>query len=357
MKRSLSLLLSFCILIMVASCTDDDQVVINEVAFGDIITPQSNTSYVLNPLENQNNTALTISWEDAEYTVSTAIQYFVEFAVAGTNFENSIESGATSENFFTFSIADLNNFAVTAGLLPFTEGQLDIRVKSGIGTTTPLANQLSSSIITINVTPFTTELPKIAVPGNHQGWDPPTAPLMASSGFGQTDYEGYMWLDGGYKFLAPNDMGNFQWGATDWGDDGTFSGALVEDNETDCIATPAGYYYVQADTDALTYSANLQSWGIIGNATPTGWGSDTDMIYDPSTRTLRITMDLVQQDAPDNGLKFRVNDDWAINLGDNGADGTLEQDGTNIGVPVSGNYTIILDLSDPRNYTYQLILN
>ena len=91
-------------------------------------------------------------------------------------------------------------------------------------------------LITIIVTPFTTDLPKIAVPGNHQGWDPPTAPLLAASGFGETDYEGYVWLDGGYKFVAPNETGGFFWGNTDWADDGTFTGKLVENDETDCTA-------------------------------------------------------------------------------------------------------------------------
>ena len=99
---------------------------------------------------------------------------------------------------------------------------------------------------------YTTDLPKIAVPGNHQGWNPPTAPRLAASGFGETDYDGYVWLDGGYKFVGPDGSGNFNWGNTDWGDDGSFSGVLAETGESDCSAT-VGYYRVQANTTTRTW--------------------------------------------------------------------------------------------------------
>ena len=48
---------------------------------------------------------------------------------------------------------------------------------------------------------------------------------------------------------------------------------------------------------------------------------------------------------------------WDWNYGDEGPDGTLEPGGANIPIEESGNYTIILDLTSPRNYTYELTLN
>ena len=83
---------------------------------------------------------------------------------------------------------------------PFSPVQMEVRVQSTLGTTSPLL----SNVITIVVTPYTTEAPKIAVPGNHQGWSPGNAPLLAASGYGKTDFEGYVSLDGGYKFVGPN---------------------------------------------------------------------------------------------------------------------------------------------------------
>ncbi len=204
----------------------------------------------------------------------------------------------------------------------------------------------------------------IAVPGNHQGWDPPSAPLLASSSPTTTDYEGFVWLDGEFKFLAPNDAGEFQWGNVDWGDasgvNGSYTQVLVADGEGNCGTANAegtGYYLVKADTDALTYNLTKTNWGVIGNATPTGWDSDTDMVYDASSKVWTVTLDLTQQAAPDNGIKFRANDGWDINIGDNDGDGTMEFGGQNMGVPEDGNYTITLDLSNPRAYTYSLVKN
>jgi uncharacterized protein involved in high-affinity Fe2+ transport len=56
-------------------------------------------------------------------------------------------------------------------------------------------------------------------------------------------------------------------------------------------------------------------------------------------------------------MKFRANNAWDYNLGDTGANGTMEYGGDNIKVPSAGNYTITLDLSSPRNYKYSLTKN
>ena len=78
------------------------------------------------------------------------------------------------------------------------------------------------------------------------------------------------------------------------------------------------------------------------------------MTYDPVSKTWTITLNLTAEE-----IKFRANDAWAWAYGDNGADGSLESVGgsANIAVPIAGNYTVVLDLSTPRGYTYSLILN
>ncbi len=357
MKKIIYLLIISVFLFSITSCENQDQelLTISAKGSGEIIAPTSGTSYFLNPNETQTNTIFTLTWKPADFGTATEINYKVEFAKTGTNFETPIVAGSTTNTYLSWNIGEFNSAVSGSGLGPFISGSLDIRVIATIGSTSSTP-QVSESIFVL-VTPFTTDLPKIAVPGNHQNWTPETAPLLASSAFGATDYEGYVWLDGAYKFVAPNDILEFHWGNIDWGDDNTFSGVLVADGEENCNASTAGYYFVEADTDALTYAATPISWGVIGNATPTGWSSDTDMVYDAATQTLTITMDLTAQSAPDNGLKFRANDSWTLNIGDTGADGTLEPDGENIGVPTAGNYTIVLDLSNPREYTYSLTLN
>ena len=52
----------------------------------------------------------------------------------------------------------------------------------------------------------------------------------------------------------------------------------------------------------------------------------------------------------DGQIKFRQDDAWGVNLGDNGADGTLDAGGDNINV-TAGTYDIVLDVA---NNTYTL---
>ena len=60
---------------------------------------------------------------------------------------------------------------------------------------------------------------------------------------------------------------------------------------------------------------------------------------------------------PAGKFKFRANDDWGINFGDNGADFKPEYDGADIVISAAGNYTISLDLSAGGNYAYTLKKN
>ena len=93
------------------------------------------------------------------------------------------------------------------------------------------------------------------------------------------------------------------------------------------------------DLDALNSSLGSQSdWGLVGSATPNGWnGPDLEM-FQTGPQEFSIYAELVSGE-----LKFRFNEDWGNNFGDNGNDGTLESGGANI--PISaGTYFIVMDL-------------
>ncbi|GAB3824208.1 SusE domain-containing protein [Hymenobacter jeollabukensis] len=103
-------------------------------------------------------------------------------------------------------------------------------------------------------------------------------------------------------------------------------------------ATP--YQAQQAPTDR---------WGIIGDATPTGWGSDSDMNYDFCSGTYKISNIALSASGK---FKFRANDDWALNFGGTAAASantpspTLVGGGPDISVPSgSGNYDISLNVA------------
>ena len=94
------------------------------------------------------------------------------------------------------------------------------------------------------------------------------------------------------------------------------------------------------DIDALNSSLGNQSdWGLVGNATPNGWdGPDLEM-YQIGALEFAVYAELVSGE-----IKFRFNEDWGVNFGDNGSDGTLESGGANIAVS-AGTYYIVMDLS------------
>jgi len=100
------------------------------------------------------------------------------------------------------------------------------------------------------------------------------------------------------------------------------------------------------------------NWGILGSATPTGWDSDTNMDYDLSTRLYSITIPMTAGGA----FKFRLDDGWAVNFGDNGNDLSLEANGADIPITVSGTYKIVANFNEtatlgglpPKSYTITL---
>lgn len=183
------------------------------------------------------------------------------------------------------------------------------------------------------------------VPGDYQGWNPEDDNTALASLNDDGVYTGYIYFPAdqlGFKFA---DGG---WD-TNWGDtgaDGTLE--LGGDN----IAVPAaGFYQVNVNLNDLTYSLTLTDWGIIGDATPGGWDNDTNMTYNEADGAWEITTDLTGGE-----MKFRANDGWDINFGDDASDALLEAGGANIAVPGGGNYTIKLYLGKP-DYTYSIVSN
>ncbi len=155
----------------------------------------------------------------------------------------------------------------------------------------------------------------------------------------------------GYKFVP-----------TQSGWDGDFGmseeGYLIQEGESNLAVTEEGFYHIAIDFNDASYNTTKVDWGIIGDATADGWNSDQNMTFVPlaggekkGSYKWTITTDLVV-----GTFKFRANDGWDINLGDNDANGSLEQDGSNVEISEAGSYTIELILA-PSGYTYTVTKN
>ncbi len=185
--------------------------------------------------------------------------------------------------------------------------------------------------------------PLLNVPGSYQNWDPTNDSTALASVNSDNKYEGYLYFkDANTQFKFAKGSWSENWGDT--GGDGT-----LEPNGDNIKEADPGYYKINVDLNALTYTVVKTQWGVIGSATADGWNSDQNMTFDPATGTWKVTLDLKKGE-----IKFRANDDWSLNYGDNGADGTLEEGGANIAIPQDGTYIITLKLGQPP-YTYSVV--
>jgi hypothetical protein len=142
---------------------------------------------------------------------------------------------------------------------------------------------------------------------------------------------------GGTTFLIHASIGGSM-NAADYGVNGGWYGLRTTKNLVNQFAV---------DINALNTSlGTLSDWGLVGSATPNGWGSTDDIeLYETSTNHYALYVDLLAGD-----LKFRYDENWGQNYGDDGADGTLDSGGANIAIASPGTYYVTMDL-DNMTYT------
>ena len=172
---------------------------------------------------------------------------------------------------------------------------------------------------------YTVGKPILYMAGDANGWNQIDV-LNSEDG---VNFKGYMYLNQkGFKFCSqPN------WDGTNYG------GAFFGESEDNIMMTQeAGFYQVDVDLSAKTYTLTPFTIGIIGNATPTGWAGDTNMTYNPEERC----WELKNVELTDGEMKFRHTNDWNLNWG--GPLDALVHDGDNIAV-AAGTYDIKLKVN------------
>ena len=111
---------------------------------------------------------------------------------------------------------------------------------------------------------------------------------------------------------------------------------------------PAGIIDIAALNNVL--GGSLSDWGLVGDATENGWNGPDMEMYETSNDVYELYADLLG-----NQMKFRFNEDWGQNYGDDGADGSLNSGGANILIPGDGVYHVVLDLNT-NSYTLEEVL-
>lgn len=359
MKATLksSLLLLIASALFISSCTKDEVQAVLNPSGNVTLTSTQNTLVLVQA--NGDNTALAFTWDKAKFGYSAGITYTLEFCKGGTNFAQASSTSINMETALakTYTVKDFNSKMLD--IIPYGSAQqVNARIKADVGSgVTPIY----SNVLTLTVTAYRdiinyTFPQALWIAGNYQGWSPSTAPKIVdkfASGTTGSGYEGYINFTNAtpeFKIVKGPD-----WSFGDFGSPS--AGTLGNGGNNLTLSDGAGVYRLRANTSALTWSATkITTWGIIGSATPGDWGSSTPMTFNAADGTWTITVNLTGGAGKE--MKFRANNDWGINLGDNApADNKPEYDGGNIPIAATGNYTITLDLGIAGNYSYTVRKN
>ncbi|AWW32340.1 DUF5116 domain-containing protein [Echinicola strongylocentroti] len=346
MKRLTKYILGALPLILAASCSEDLDPVINSDPTAPVLmSPASGSSLVLMAEEAEKE--LVVVYEKADYGFSAAATYTAQLDLQGNEFAAPLEVATSTSSEMLVTYAAFNQKLLAKGLVPGEESAIVLRIKSTINSA--VADEFSE-VIDMLVTPYEValEYPRLYLPGGYQGWDPANENTVIYSVESDNVYEGFIHVLGDSGEFKVNEGPNWDVNYGDDGGDGT-----LEENGENIIADGVGTFKLTVDLTAKTYTLGEPLyWGIIGDATPSGWDASTPMAFDADENLLTVTADLGT-----GVMKFRANDAWDHNYGDDDLDGVLEPGGADIPVEEAGNYTITLDFKVPGEVSYTLVKN
>jgi hypothetical protein len=328
------------ILLVLGAC--DDREFIELISDANTTVSVSTSSVVLTE-DIALNEVLTVSWSDPNYGYDAAPSYKLLIDFAGGDFTapQIIAVGANLKKVFTAQ--ELNGKMLSLGLKPNEAASIDFMVQ----TTLSDAQIMYSQPVSLSVTPYSSLLDLSsawglvgsATPG---GWG---NEFVTDVPFYQTVTPGvfvcYATLKDGEIKIRKDNLWTENYGDT--GMDG------VLDAGGDNIAVTAGSYKVTFNENDLSWSIEPYTWGLVGSATPNGWdGPDFKLNYNSYQDNWTTVVTLVEGE-----VKFRFNNDWGLNYGDTGADGSLEVGGDNIAVD-GGHYLVTFDLNN-LEYTLEKV--
>lgn len=312
------------IVTLFSSCEKEELRAILNTAAKPLVT--LNASSLELSKENADANALTISWTEPDFGFNAGAQYRIMIDKAGGNFSQAQVFTTGTALSKSWTNKQLNALLQAMGFELTEQASLQVIVESILSDD----NRQTSDAMNLKILGYLDKLDLssswgVVGSGAVNGWDGPDMPFYKTSASGI--FVAYVTLKTGEIKIRENN----DW-AINYGDNGA-DGTLEKDGAN--IAVTAGTYSITFDQNNLSYTIEKLSWGIVGSGAPNGWdGPDLDFFYDPATDQWRALAKLA-----DGEIKIRKNNDWGLNYGDNGADGTLEKDGANIAV-TAGTYLV-----------------
>ena len=369
LKFSKLLIFTF-LIVNISSCEKEDYLIFTAINQKEVKFQNEFQDVYKISQQTSNNISERLVWNAPDFDAPTTVTYVVEFSTNSDFSTIDMSSGDTSNNHLGVKVSSMLEFAETLGLdddpsttfsdgSPNNTGMVYARVTAYAGTSSSGANQSSTVSKTASMNIEVLENVGACTDATLSNWG-----LVGSAvnGWGGTN-RGFAagndvpflsnGQDGMFRAVATLYDGEFKirednaWGLN-YGDDGA-DGTLEQNGAN--IAISAGHYVI--DFDAVNFTITITPagtvWGVVGSATLNGWGAaeDVKLVPDPCNDGVYIIKDVVLTDGE---IKFRQDDAWGVNLGDNGADGTTEANGANIAVS-AGTYDMTLDTV---NGTYTL---
>ena len=372
LKFSKLLLFTF-LIVNISSCEKEDYLIFTAINQKEVKFQNEFQDVYKISQQTSNNISERLVWNAPDFDAPTTVTYVVDISTNSDFSTIDMSSGDTSNNHLGLKVSSMLEFAETLGLdddpsttfsdgSPNNTGMVYARVTAYAGTSSSGANQSSTVSKTASMNIEVLENVGACTDAALSNWG-----LVGSAvnGWGGTN-RGFAagndvpflsnGQDGMFRAVATLYDGEFKirednaWGLN-YGDNGA-DGTLEQNGAN--ITISAGHYII--DFDAVNFTITITPagtvWGVVGSATLNGWGAaeDVKLMPDPCNDGVYIVKDVVLIDGE---IKFRQDDAWGVNVGDNGADGTYEANGANIAV-TAGTYDMTLDTV---NGTYTLTVN
>ena len=369
LKFSKLLLFTF-LIVNISSCEKEDYLIFTAINQKEVKFQNEFQDVYKISQQTSNNISERLVWNAPDFDAPTTVTYVVDISTNSDFSTIDMSSGDTSNNHLGVKVSSMLEFAETLGLdddpsttfsdgSPNNTGMVYARVTAYAGTSSSGANQSSTVSKTASMNIEVLENVGACTDAALSNWglvgDAVNGWGGVNRGFAAGNDVPFLsnGQDGMFRAVATLYDGYFKirednaWGVN-YGDTGA-DGTLEQNGDN--IAITAGHYII--DFDAVNFTITITPaetvWGVVGSATLNGWGSaeDVKLVPDPCNDGVYIIKDVVLTDGE---IKFRQDDAWGVNLGDDGADGTTEANGANIAVS-AGTYDMTLDTV---NGTYTL---
>lgn len=299
--------------------------------------------------------ALQLVWDEAilqsaAAMAQSALKNKIEIA-ADASFSTLAKSIEQEASAISYTHEQLNSLVSGMGFVPGEKKALYVRIASRLGANT---DWLYSNVVSIAVTAYAPiqEAAYLYLANkelNQFSWK---LCSRKEDGF----YDGFVRLDQWYNFYFTNEeSANASLIYGSYPLDGSqyilYSGA----DRWNCWTSKGGYLYLTADVNKMSWKeTSVESLAVTGDFN--GWSATaTPMAYDQAAKVWKATITTTA--AEQWGIKVLINGSWTWFFGAAEGEGNCAlytADGSGFAYDKVGTHTLILDLTDPKQFKYHV---